>query len=542
MSEVRWSVDSLVSRDNALFGFGWIFSESAELTSVRLVLKSIEGRELGSILVEQGKCREDVSRAFSEHPNALNSGYLVLGAFPETPRSTDTITLESTFASGEIVERVIPPQSVLHFNTKHHSSHNQLIRHQWSLLFERGLRLIQKGDIASLIQKIKKYISARPTAALNRPSDLEKVLNSKERNDVCLIIDHSLGGGANHYRDRLVESVVEQGRTTMTLTFEPSTLSHLLVIQNTRVNHKFVISDEAFLLEAMKHLKLTEIVYNTAVSFTKPEKIPELILDLRLRSRARIKILVHDFFSVCPSHFLLNAEGSFCNIPDPSVCVKCLPKNPHGFTTLFSAGDILAWRSVWGALLVAADEIVAFSNNSAKLLMRAYPQILAGQISITPHQVKHLPAETVYIEKTHTLCIGVVGQIGYHKGSVFIQNLAREIKRRGSGHRIIVIGAIDVRCEPTVVSQTGLYSHEEMPAKIGESGANIMLFPSICPETFSYVAQELMDLKLPVASFNFGAPAERLASYPKGLVLSSMDPADVLDQLILFHKKIYLAN
>ncbi len=69
-----------------------------------------------------------------------------------------------------------------------------------------------------------------------------------------------------------------------------------------------------------------------------------------------------------------------------------------------------------------------------------------------------------------------------------------------------------------------------------------MLFPSICPETFSYVVHELMDMKLPVASFNFGAPAERLASYSKGLVLSSMDPASVLDELISFHRKTYLAH
>lgn len=38
-------------------------------------------------------------------------------------------------------------------------------------------------------------------------------------------------------------------------------------------------------------------------------------------------------------------------------------------------------------------------------------------------------------------------------------------------------------------------------------------------------------MSLPVASFNFGAPAERLETYQKGLVLDSMDPATVLDDL-----------
>jgi glycosyltransferase involved in cell wall biosynthesis len=77
---------------------------------------------------------------------------------------------------------------------------------------------------------------------------------------------------------------------------------------------------------------------------------------------------------------------------------------------------------------------------------------------------------------------------------------------------------------------------------IEKSGANVFLFPSIWPETFSYVVQELMSMSLPVASFNFGAPAERLETYQKGLVLDSMDPATVLDDLISFHRKSYLAN
>ena len=55
---------------------------------------------------------------------------------------------------------------------------------------------------------------------------------------------------------------------------------------------------------------------------------------------------------------MLNDEGSFCNIPNPSVCAKCLPKNPHGFTTLFSAGDILAWRAVWGATRVRTRPVL----------------------------------------------------------------------------------------------------------------------------------------------------------------------------------------
>jgi glycosyltransferase involved in cell wall biosynthesis len=219
-----------------------------------------------------------------------------------------------------------------------------------------------------------------------------------------------------------------------------------------------------------------------------------------------------------------------------------LSKSSQGFTSLFIERDISKWRAIWGALLVNADEITVFSNSTAQLLKKAYPQIDVARLSITPHKVEHLSGEAVRVTRPDRLCIGIVGHIGFHKGATFVQALAREIRHREMDLKIIVVGLIDARCDTTVVSQTGPYRHEDLPGLIEASGANVMLFPSIWPETFSYVVQELMDMDLPVASFSFGAPAERLAAYPKGHVLATMDPASVLDELISFHRRIYLAH
>ncbi len=266
------------------------------------------------------------------------------------------------------------------------------------------------------------------------------------------------------------------------------------------------------------------------------------MIKLKTLTSAPLTVLAHDFYLVCPSHFLLNHEGRYCQIPDTAVCASCLPKNRYGFATLFTERDISKWRAIWGSLLAVADEIVTFSHSTAQLLMKAYPQIESSQIFIKPHQVEYLTDKMVNIQQTAALRIGVVGHIGFHKGAAFIQLLSKEIRHRGVDIKIVVIGTIEVSCDPTIVSQTGSYHYDELPNLINASGVNIMLFPSIWPETFSYVVQELMHMDLPVASFNFGAPAERMISYPKGLILASMDAAHVLDELILFHSKIYLAH
>jgi glycosyltransferase involved in cell wall biosynthesis len=153
--------------------------------------------------------------------------------------------------------------------------------------------------------------------------------------------------------------------------------------------------------------------------------------------------------------------------------------------------------------------------------------------------MKHGPIHPSY---TANLRIGVVGQIGHSKGAKIVQELAEEIRTRKLDIQIVVIGTIEVPCEPSVVRETGPYQHDKLPALIESSGVNIMLFPSIWPETFSYVVQELMELDLPVACYSLGAPAERISKFAKGRILEDMTASATLDNLISFFQRVYSSN
>jgi Glycosyl transferases group 1 len=543
MSDVLWSVDSLIVKDNVLFGFGWIFHKKQEIRHLQFRLTVINEESSSSIYlaVDKGKAREDIDHAFPSERNAPNAGYVVYGAFP-VEKQLSSIELICTLEDGSIVELAVPDTSVVHF-FDHSKSGNALpLLRQSYVFFKRAISLVRARKLTPLFSKVRRYLKGRPTNALDDPTELVAIFRKDERENLSLIVDHDLGGGANDYRDRLVDSIIQEGRSVIILTFHVVTLSHILVLRNRRLNVRFAIPDKTFLLDAVKGLAITEIIYNTAVSFVRPEEIPPLLINLKQITAARLKVLVHDFFTVCPSHFLLNSEGIFCQVPDIDACSRCIAVNQNGFSTLFIDRDISRWRAIWGSLLIAAEEVVVFSNNSAEILQKAYPQIQISDISVIPHTVDYLTGTLPQITNTSDLRIGVVGQIGFHKGSVFIQALAREIKRREIDLKIVIIGSIETNCDSSIVSQTGGYSHSELPALIEETGVNVMLFTSIWPETFSYVVQELMDMKLPIASFNFGAPAERLASYSEGLVLDSMDPGKVLDDLISFHREVYLAK
>jgi len=543
MAEICWSIDSTSVKDNMVFGFGWMFHPNHLTVSinVRLELEAHSLSYFELISADALKPRQDVQSAYRNQPHALNSGFVFFGSFKPGAK-LHAMVLVCKLADGTVIDLPVPSANLLKLDDPSKAKRLGLSSRRFFKFFKRGLALLRAGQFSDLFAKIKRLMRWKSTTILRDRSMLEDQLEQDERKDVCLIIDHDLGGGANQYSERMVNSFVHSGRTVLILSYHVAALSYALIVKNKRMDQRFSIPDKNFLLDAIKTISIAEIIYNNAVSFQEPEALPQLLIRLHKATTARLKILVHDFFLVCPSHFLLDSSGKFCNVPNPMICAVCLPKNPYGFASLFYERNITKWRSVWGALLANADEIVAFSNSSKEILLKAYPHIKEGRISVTPHTIPYLKLERPQITNTSVLCIGIVGQIGFHKGSEFVQALSREISRRGFGIKIVIIGSIECAFDPAIVRQTGPYRQNDLPHLIKECGANIFLFPSIWPETFSYVTQELVEMDLPVACFNLGAPAERLSNFTKGIVLNSIEPETVLDELINFHQKVYLST
>ena len=66
--------------------------------------------------------------------------------------------------------------------------------------------------------------------------------------------------------------------------------------------------------------------------------------------KARLTVAAHDYFAVCPSFVLLNADGRYCGIPDVSECATCLPRHRASYVALSPPTEIGPWRALVGAL------------------------------------------------------------------------------------------------------------------------------------------------------------------------------------------------
>ena len=86
---------------------------------------------------------------------------------------------------------------------------------------------------------------------------------------------------------------------------------------------------------------------------------------------------------------------------------------------------------------------------------------------------------------------------------------------------------------PKTLTVRGTYKVEDLAGLLEEAGIHVVLFPSICPETFSFTLSEVFAIGLPVVGFDLGAQGRRIREYDKGLVIprDSSTDSDILSAL-----------
>lgn len=98
--------------------------------------------------------------------------------------------------------------------------------------------------------------------------------------------------------------------------------------------------------------------------------------------------------------------------------------------------------------------------------------------------------------------------------------------------KIIIIGTINKKIKSKNIHITGRYNSNQLVELVEKNMIDVLFIPSVCPETFSYTTEESINMGLPVAVFNIGAPAERVKRYNKGIVIKKIEPEFALKELL----------
>lgn len=525
-ARIHHNIDHLAIKFGLLHSWGWICDEGGPLADLRLQCILQDGRVLEQA-VQYGSLREDVGTQLKNIPNAEASGFLASIAWDGA--ALTRARLIATTAQG--ASQHIPLFEQAKGEAAAPIGRLQVIRVGLSLGM-RALRLVRQRQFSVLLDKTKRYWAGKPASMDDPVATLKHALApANEGTPALLIIDHDLGGGALQYRQQRIDNHVAQGDKVLLLTFHLPTLTYAAQVYGTNGTPRIALPNLEIVLELGQEGCFRDIFFNNAVSFPQPERIPDFIIALRSITHGRLTLAVHDFYMLCPSHFLLDTSGSFCNLPDLSVCTKCLHKNQEGFVNFFPMRDIHLWRRQWQRLIEAADEVFFFSQFTRRMFLKIYSELPTENLRIKPHSMGYFTSSKIRVPLSGPLHIGVVGHIGRHKGAEIVADLANVIAARRSDVKITIFGSIDVHVSKEIVKVTGRYQHSDLPGLIERSGVNLIFIPSIVPETFSYVTHEMIQLGLPVVCFDLGAQAEVIGVYQAGRVIPILERELLLEAL-----------
>ena len=540
--DVVYALDWVVSSSGYVSASGWLVHHQTPVVSVALVLETHEGRQY--IPGDYGRRRSDIPTTCRGQGQC---GFVIFGSASNA--RPERIVLRANLASGDTCDVEIEvtaaadttghPPKLLRAISAPGWRARLTQRLWWSRVL---LAHAASGGLRHLLRVRGRHAGRLRAARTPLPaleiSALLDALRADRSPRPSLMIDNDLGGGTTLYREQWIRRRTGAGGVVVLLYYDFHGMRYVLRYVTATRDESFATDALDVLLLLATAVEFDGIVLNHVCSFPDPSLLARLLPVLTQVTGAPLTVAVHDYFSVCPSLNLLDDGGRFCGVPQIERCRQCLPNIRGETRRLTPWEDIDAWRAAWAPCLEAATTVLCFSHASQALLERAYPHLDGEKFRVQPHAVDYLPARAVTVNVEQPLHIGVVGEITTAKGAGIIGEMAQLIETQRLAAQITVIGTLQRGRETPVLRILGPYRREDLPQLIERCGANVFFLPSIWAETFSYVAEELMQLGVPVAVFDLGAPAERVARYPRGLLIDRIDAAHALQRLIAFHAEL----
>lgn len=353
----------------------------------------------------------------------------------------------------------------------------------------------------------------------------------RQQGPVPIYMAHDLGGGAENYLQARIKGDIEAIGAAIVLRVGGGFRWQVELYTEHGVT-RGVTNDFGFVKKLLQPLGETVITYSCAVGDRDPIELPERLMELKRGDQDRIEVMFHDYFPISPSYTLLDSNGLYTGLPDPENEDSAHRyRRPDGRRV-----RLKEWQHVWGKLMLAADEITVFSEDSKALVVGAYPKA-AEAVVVRPHTLLHaVPKTPAGKTADGKPVIGVLGNIGYQKGAAVIADLSKKLAETGEG-RLVVIGNVDPAYPIAAPSEIhGTYQIRDIPDLIARYGISQWLIPSVWPETFSYATHEALATGLPVWCFDLGAQAEAVArtaeTTGKGGIIALNDGQPPIDHLI----------
>lgn len=337
-----------------------------------------------------------------------------------------------------------------------------------------------------------------------------------------LMVSHARGGGTARHEAELAERLrAEQGLAAVFM--RPSRLAGHVALAGAGIAElpnlaALPLQSEGLVLEILKSLGTKEVQLHHLADHH--PTLRSLLTAWCASLGVPLKVTLHDYHFICPRINLVDASGRYCGEPAPPVCNRCLGADAAGQ----AAGPIGPWRAAHAQLLQAAHERIVPDADVALRLKRYFPTL---DFVVRPHEPPiALPAvpQAARPAVHHVL---VAGSLSVIKGYEVVLGLARSAAARHAGLRFTLLGhsVNDQALRAAGVDVKGRYEEADLAALIDEAAPDLILLPSVWPETYSYVLSGAMASGRRLAVFDLGAPARRLREAGADALFLPLDEA-----------------
>jgi O-antigen biosynthesis protein len=394
-------------------------------------------------------------------------------------------------------------------------------------------------------QDIQSFIRNDPLKTARERLDWARLeLQSKETN--TLMVSHNRGGGSERHLQEDAQQTLKQGQGVFYLRpvrGKPNLvrIEHGLVKQLLNTPH-FEFKDINRLAKKLGALNITTIQNHGLVDYE--AQAPLYLARLATQMQATYIVDIHDYTVICPRINLVDQSGIYCGEPIESQCNRCLKESPNDF----GVTSIKEWRQINYQSLRNAQSVYAPSKDALVRIQKYYPKI---NIEYRPHAINenqldiHRKGFIKELPKlTQSMRVLIIGAISNLKGFEVLLGLAQDAKERKLPLEFILQGYSkkDQLLEKYNVMVIGRYSEDESVALTESINPDLILYPSIWPETYSYTLDVAFLAKIPVMAFNIGAIPERLKENNSNYKLISLDnafsPRTINAQILGFHQEL----
>jgi len=261
------------------------------------------------------------------------------------------------------------------------------------------------------------------------------------------------------------------------------------------------------------------------------------IFDVAKEHNIPLLFTIHDYYAICPRINLLDENNIYCHHNNNmDKCSLCLSKSLN-----LSYKFINQWRSHCTKAFDKCDEIIVPTQSVIKILSKYYPNI-----NNKSHVIEHGHDNELVLNNKCTFNeskankvfqIGYIGGLSPVKGREIFYNLTKSNKLKNKV-KWAIYGISDLHSEPGYypdlnVTVYGKYrGFNELKEYVQNDGVDLIIFPSLCPESFSYTLSEAWALGVPVLVSNLGALKERVEKTGGGWIVDVSDTS-IIEKKIL---------